>query len=204
MHFKNWSPEYLERYHYDGDYLVVEVAIDGPFDLYDDKDPSPLKARDLKPSVEAYITNCVREIPFAQKMRIDFYFYEFTGDDKEVKLLEKSVRDFFIYQSRVRFVDFKFSIKNGLRSLSIGFIFLFLCIFISHTFLSSPTTLVATFFLEGLSVLGWVSLWNPVQVFLYEIWPIIGNSKTLKRCSTLEMRFQSIEALSERRRYLVD
>ena len=202
MHFKNFSPEYLERYRKEEDVLIVEVTIDSPYDLYDDKDPSPLKARDLKPTVEDYIATCIREIPMGQKLRLDFYFYKFSNDPSEAVALEKSVREFFVYKAKVRFLDFKFKIRNGLKSVAIGLGFLFMCIFISSSFLSTSNTIFERFFLEGLSVLGWVSLWNPVQIFLYEIWPIIANSKTLKRCSKIDMSFQSINDLPEDRKYI--
>jgi len=202
MHFENFSPEYLERYRREGDVIIVEITIDSPYDLYDDKDPSALRARDLKPSVEDYIATCIREIPSGQKVRLDFYFYKFSSDQSEAVILEKSVREFFIYKAKVRLLDFKFKIKNGLKSVFIGLGFLFMCIFISNSFLSTSNTIFERFFLEGLSVLGWVSLWNPVQIFLYEIWPIIASSKTLKRCSKVNMSFQSIDDLPEDRKYI--
>lgn len=202
MIFNNWSKEYLKRYRTEDDCIVIEITIDSPYDLYDDKDPSPLKVRDLKPSIENYILTCIREIPKNKKVRINFYFFKFGISDSEIVNLRKSVKEFFDYRSKVRFVDFKFTIRNGLKSVAIGLVFLFMCIFISNKFLNSPQTLVGRFFLEGLSVLGWVSLWNPVQIFLYEIWPIISNSKNLKRVSKLDFNFKAIESLPEDRKYI--
>lgn len=202
MFFKSWSKEYLKRYRTEGDCIVIEITIDSPYDLYDDKDPSPLKVRDLKPSIEQYILTCIREIPSSSKSRIDFYFYSFGILDEEIDNLRKSVKEFFDYRSKIRMMDFKFKIRNGLKSVLIGLVFLFMCIFISNKFLDSPQTLVGRFFLEGLSVLGWVSLWNPVQIFLYEIWPIIANSKNLIRISKLDFDFKSIDRLPEGRKYI--
>ncbi len=192
MHFRNWHPKYLERYHKEGDTIVIEVAIQSVGDLFEDKDPSPLKLRDLKPSVESYIVNCVREIPFDQKLRVDFCFYDYSGSEHEEERLRKSIKNFFIYRSQVKMLEFKFKIKNGLKSIAIGLSFLFLCIYLSNSIISSDNPIVETFFGEGLSVLGWVSLWNPVQIFLYEIWPILSMSRSLKRCAHVETQFKEI------------
>jgi len=202
MHSQNWSDEYLERYRKEGDLLIIEISLEEPYNLYDDKDPSPLKVRDLKPIIEQYITNCIREIPDKQNVRVDFYFYEISDSVEEKLLLKKSVIDFFIYRTKVRFLDFRYKIKYGLKSTAIGLCFLFFCIYISSSYLNDENGIVEQFFLEGLSVLGWVSLWNPVQVFLYEIWPILTSAKILKRCGEIDYEFKSIDPLSEKRRYI--
>ena len=192
MHFRNWHPKYLERYHKEEDYIVVEVALQSPNELYEDKDPSPLRLRDLRPSVENYIVNCVREIPLDQDVRIDFCFYDFEGAEHQNERIEKSIRNYFLYRSQVKMLEFRFKIKNGLKSIVIGLCFLFLCIYLSHTIIKSDNKLLQTFFGEGLSVLGWVSLWNPIQIFLYEIWPILSMARSFKRCAQLDMNFREI------------
>jgi hypothetical protein len=202
MYSQNWSDEYLQRYRKDGDTYIIEISLQDPFNLYDDKDPSPLKVRDLKPILEQYIFNCLREIPNEDKVRIEFYFYEPPQTQEEKDLLKKSVKDFFSYRCKVRFLDFRLKIKYGLRSTLIGLIFLFFCIYISSVYLKNQNDIVGQFFLEGLSVLGWVSLWNPVQVFLYEIWPILTSAKILRKCSQVEYTFNSINPIAEERRYI--
>lgn len=202
MHSQNFSKEYLERYRKEGDLLIIEISLEEPYNLYDDKDPSPLKVRDLKPIIEQYIANCIREIPDKQKVRVDFYFYSISDSEEEKSLLKKSVRDFFIYRTKIRFLDFRYKIKYGFKSFSIGLCFLFFCIYISTSYLNNDNDIVQKFFLEGLSVLGWVSLWNPVQVFLYEIWPILTSAKILRRCSNIDYTFKSIDPIAEKRRYI--
>ena len=192
MHFRNWHPKFLERYRKEGDTIVIEVALQSVSDLFEDKDPSPIRLRDIKPSVETYIVNCVREIPLDQKLRVDFCFYDYAPSEHDEVRLEKSIRNFFNYSAQVEMLSFKFKIKNGLKSFVIGLCFLFACIYISHTFENSEHNLLQAFFGEGLSVLGWVSLWTPVQIFLYEIWPILSMSRSLRRCSELEISFKEI------------
>jgi len=34
---------------------------------------------------------------------------------------------------------------------------------------------------EGLSVLGWVSMWKPMEIFLYEWWPIRRERRACRR-----------------------
>ena len=47
----------IERYQIEGEMIIIEIAIDEPSAIYNDKDPSPLRLRDFKKNVEKYITN---------------------------------------------------------------------------------------------------------------------------------------------------
>ncbi len=202
MEFSNNSSEYLERYRREGDKILIEISINQPYDLYDDKDPSPLNVRDITPAVEQYIVDCVREIPSSLGIRIDFYFYTFTGDANDVDQLRKSVSDFFKYAAIVKKAEFKNKIMQGLKSLLMGLTFLFLCTYSSHAFVEYSDSLLKAFFIEGVTVLGWVSLWNPVQIFLYEIWPILSQVSILNRCTSIETTFRNVENLPEIRKYI--
>jgi hypothetical protein len=62
---------------------------------------------------------------------------------------------------------------QGVKALQMGIVFLAGCLLLS-TFLSG-TALVSgflgTFLSNGLEIAGWVSLWHPIEIFLYEWWP---------------------------------
>lgn len=192
----------LERFRIDKDTVVIEMALDEPFDIYDDKDPSPLKMRDFSKSVQEYIIEGVLVIPKNKKIRIDFYFYKFNITQEEILLLEKSYKAFFAYEIRLKHYEMKQKLKQGFRSMLSGLLFLFCCMHISRTFFLSDSTLLSSFAAEGLNVLGWVSLWNPVQVFLYELWPISQKRKLLERSLRAQTKFLDILSLPEERRFI--
>jgi hypothetical protein len=54
-----------------------------------------------------------------------------------------------------------------------GIVFLAGCLFLS-AFLSGTALVpgfLGTLFSNGLEIAGWVSLWRPIEIFLYEWWP---------------------------------
>jgi len=192
----------LERYRVEGNVVVIEMALQEPSDIYDDKDPSPLRMRDFKKEVEKYITDCIREIPHAKKLRVEFYFYEFSNEAMEKELLKKSYHDFFAFEIKIKRFELREKIKRGIKSLLIGSTFLFFCILISHLIKDHNDSIFKSFFLEGLNVLGWVSLWNPVQVFLYEIWPIVKERKIMERALHVDVAFKNVEHIPDNRKYI--
>jgi hypothetical protein len=41
---------------------------------------------------------------------------------------------------------------------------------------------------ERLVIGGWVAMWRPLEIFLYDWWPILGEQRTYDRLSRIEVR----------------
>lgn len=203
-HMKINIDEYtaLDRYRIEGDTVIIEMGIEEPFDLYDDKDPSVLNLRDFRKEVQNYIIESIEEIPKSKKIKINIYFDKFSDDIAEVENLRQSFFDFFAFETKLRVHQIRIKIKRGFKSLAVGICFLFFCIIAAHFLGYSNKSLLSELFVEGLTVLGWVSLWTPLQVFLYEIWPLLENIKNFKRVLISSVDFKSVKNLPEPRKYI--
>ncbi|WP_292378317.1 hypothetical protein [Methanosarcina sp. UBA289] len=51
--------------------------------------------------------------------------------------------------------------------MTIAIVFLFLCLLIIRLLSTLEQDLVNTMLSEGLTIIGWVAMWEPVYVFLY-------------------------------------
>jgi hypothetical protein len=43
-------------------------------------------------------------------------------------------------------------------------------------------------FEQGLLIVGWVAMWRPLEIFLYDWWPIVGERRIHGRLSRMEVR----------------
>ncbi|MHC1781704.1 MAG: hypothetical protein AB9891_02890 [Anaerolineaceae bacterium] len=62
---------------------------------------------------------------------------------------------------------------EGFEALQTGLVFMAVCLFIS-LYVSKQEVIpeyLQTFVGQGLSVVGWVSMWKPIDIFLYQWWP---------------------------------
>jgi hypothetical protein len=62
----------------------------------------------------------------------------------------------------------------GLKALQVGVLFLASCLVLAAAIARSnvePGTF-GDIVTQGLTIIGWVSLWRPIEVFLYEWWPL--------------------------------
>lgn len=63
--------------------------------------------------------------------------------------------------------------RHGMMQLQIGLVFLAVCLVLAAFFerMSGLPDLLRTFLVEGFIIVGWVSLWRPVETLLYDWWP---------------------------------
>ena len=67
----------------------------------------------------------------------------------------------------------------------IGLVFLFLCMSVRELALALGHGTVSQILAEGLLILGWVAMWRPLQILLYEWWPIRHHSRVYAKLAAM-------------------
>jgi hypothetical protein len=62
--------------------------------------------------------------------------------------------------------------KQGRTSLLIGLSCLATCLVISKALLHGDAGTWASILRESLTIAGWVAMWRPMQIYLYDWWPL--------------------------------
>jgi hypothetical protein len=70
-------------------------------------------------------------------------------------------------------MEFKHLLKQGRTSLVIGLLFLATCLLISELMLRQAPGTLLSLLRESLTIAGWVAMWRPMQIFLYDWWPLL-------------------------------
>jgi hypothetical protein len=73
--------------------------------------------------------------------------------------------------------------KQGRTSLFIGSVFLAGCLIIISTLLSGKAGTWAIMLHESLTIAGWVAMWRPMQIYLYDWWPLRQRSRIYTKLS---------------------
>ena len=80
-------------------------------------------------------------------------------------------------------------IRTGLISLAIGLAFLSLALTASAALAPwAETYRTISIFREGLLICGWVAMWRPLQIFLYDWWPILGERRIFDRLGRMPVQ----------------
>lgn len=74
----------------------------------------------------------------------------------------------------------------------IGLAFLAACQ-VTATLLTPPAANWQTVAREGLTIIGWVAMWKPLDIYLYRWWPMLGLRRLYQRLSIMpvEVRWAS-------------
>ena len=98
------------------------------------------------------------------------------------------MRHYFGVRAQMKAREFRLLMRHGRVSLAIGLLFLAGCLFLGGfvTRLWPGTT--AGIVREGLTIAGWVAMWRPLQVYLYDWWPLRAEQRILERLARMHVR----------------
>lgn len=172
---------------------LIELRVEQIAHLFDPFDPFPTPTRDLSKTAEDFIVGWARETPSGAALRLLVHLpVAETGEAKERDLADAIARHFAGRAERVR-GDLRELFRVGQVSLLIGLAVLGACILggrlIAEVFGEGP---LARFFSEGLIILGWVANWRPLEIFLYDWWPLAARRRLLQRIANAPVEIRPI------------
>lgn len=107
------------------------------------------------------------------------YLDRLSGAQDETGTLEKSIHEHFARKLELANRELRVLLHRGWISLLIGLAFLGTLLGLSEVVVRQVTPgALALVLRESLVIGGWVALWRPLEIFLYDWWPIVGQRKT--------------------------
>jgi hypothetical protein len=168
---------------------LIEVHVGELKQLFNSMDPTPFRARDLDPRAEEFIAGWASElhaeVPLGLVVHVD---HGVTSSD-EAALLQEAVREFFKQRAVVTRRRLRQLLQVGRTSLLIGIAALTASIALGDV---GSGLLAGTrfggIFRESLLIGGWVAMWRPLEVFLYDWWPVRAEARRFDRLGEMTVR----------------
>jgi hypothetical protein len=163
---------------------VIELRVDEIAQLFHTLDPFPFRERDLDREAEEYIVGWARELPIDQTIRIVVHFPDSVAQTNVARDLNDAFSRYFSHKAGVIQRDLNELFRVGRRSLYIGIFVLIVCLIAAH-FAGGFLVEIAFKRLveESFLILGWVANWRPLEIFLYDWWPIAHRRDLYRRLS---------------------
>jgi hypothetical protein len=172
-----------------GDCGLIEVRVAELRQLFNAIDPSPFREKDLDPNAEEFIVSWAREMPKEARLALLVHLEREAGSSEDADLLRDAVREFFGERARATRRQLRQLFRIGRVSLIIGLAFLAVSIGVGDLMTQiSPGSRLASLVSESLLIGGWVTMWRPLEIFLYEWWPIRAEARLFDRLSTMLVR----------------
>ena len=162
---------------------VVELRVRELRQLFDAMDPSPLREQDLVRSAEDFILESVKQLHGAAAVTLRVH----VGDNPSAADREIATAAIHSHFAR-RAVHFRRTLRDLLRdgwaSLAIGLTFLIVVFALGQLVVRwLGETAWTTLLRESLLIGGWVAMWRPLEIFLYDWWPIGRERRLAERLS---------------------
>lgn len=152
---------------------MIELELKSFLQLFDSFDPAPFHEKELNLDAEEYLYNAVDEFPLRKPLEIMIYLPSADVSAQIETDLKEAIINHFSYKKLLTEIELKRLLYQGRRNLIIALTFLFLCLLVIRLLSAFEESLVNTLFSEGLLIIGWVAMWEPVHIFLYGWWPIV-------------------------------
>jgi hypothetical protein len=173
------SPRDLSGYRRDNGHWLIELRPGELRQLFHRLDPAPFRDKDLDPAVEEYVIEGFRDLGQERQPKIVIHLADIEAGSSEAQSLPAAVKRYFDYRAEQARLELRQLIRRGLASLAIGLGFLFTCLWLRR--LVADNEMLS----EGLQIIGWVALWRPVQIFLYDWWPIFRRQRRFEQIAAL-------------------
>jgi hypothetical protein len=162
--------------------------------LFNSMDPSPFIEKDLDDDAEEFIVSWAQEYSPDTALRLRIYVDQWPvpeRNDKDGKeedpkeMVKTAVHNHFAHRAQLTHHELTRLLKQGRTSLLIGAAFLSTCLGSSQAFLGHEQGTWAEIVRESLTIAGWVAMWRPMQIYLYDWWPVRRRERVFAKLSRM-------------------
>jgi hypothetical protein len=178
------------HYRREGTFTLIEIKLARIEQLFNSLDASPFHEQDLDKEAEDYIVDSVLDLPPDAPLKLVVYLPPEALAEPRVQSTAGSIHHFFAYCHDSTLRKRRLHMREGRLSLALGLTFLFACVMLRQVFFRNSGTLLGEVMSEGLLILGWVAIWRPMEMLLYDWWPITRRGNTYRRLAEIEVELR--------------
>lgn len=167
---------------------TIDIRLSRIAQLFESLDPSPFREKTLDPDAHRYLLACALELDPGQGLRVRLA----VPDDALAAAADITVA--LHHHFRLELEQFERDLRRRTRqgrvALLVALVVLAACSLLRSLLpeaLGGPTGFVG----EGLLILGWVALWRPAEVLLYERWESREERRALSALSVAEVELRA-------------
>ena len=151
---------------------MIELELESLDQLFNSIDPAPFPEKDLDDDIDAFLVSWAREFPDAAPLKVIIHLRKLPRDAQPDELAEAALHHYFAYRADLADREFRQLLRRGRTSLAIGLAFLGTCVGLSRVLAGLSSAPLSAFAQESLLIGGWVAMWRPLEILLYDWWPL--------------------------------
>lgn len=167
----------------------IEIRVRSVQQLFDSRDPAPFRERDLDDDFTEYITATADEFSQGTALRIQILVEESApAEGLSVETIASAIHTHFQYQIDLKRIQLSKLFKTARLFLSIGIVLLLACLAFARLVENHLQWKEGALAIrEGLVIFGWVSLWKPFELILFDWYPLYDRIRLLRKLLKTEV-----------------
>jgi hypothetical protein len=176
---------------------VLELYLSDTRQLFNSMDPAPFRERNLDPEAAAYIVQWAEEVPAARPLGMVVHLGSGPIAATEAAVVRDSVHEYFQRRATATRRQLQQMFRLGRYSLLIALVFLAVVVVIGESLASIVSRERYAALIEHSLVIGaWVALWRPLEIFLYDWWPVRAEARLFDRLGAMDVRVTATSVAS--------
>lgn len=167
---------------------IVGIEVANYAELFNRLDRTPCRYRDLSSDIKQFLSECSRWIPLPRPFILEFQVTAASPDPKCQKDVVDGIHNFFAYLIQVTHSDLAVQRRRILVFVSLSVAFLAGTIVLGNAV--DTTKMIPGLILNGLTVGGWVFLWEALHIAFIRRHDIRTELARLERLVRTEIRFR--------------
>ena len=156
--------------------------------LFNSMDPTPFLNKDLDPEAQAFIETWASGYAPDSRFHITIHIEQWPADGDPSEMLTGAIHNHFSYQAERTRSALKLLLRQGRMSLAIGIVFVTLCLIAADAIETFGDHTGFSIARESLTIVGWVAMWRPLQIFLYDWWPLQRQIRLYHKLSSAHIQ----------------
>lgn len=181
-------------YRREGEYYLIDLNLGSVQQLFNSMDPAPFREKDLEQAAEDYIVSAADDFTLHTPLKLVIHLPRESLAGEQAQSMPQAVHNYFDYRMLVMAHQLRQTLLQGRRALGVGLLFLILCILLQQMIAAlGKEGLFWSILQEGFLISGWVAMWYPINLYLYEWWPIRHRQRLFRKLAQMPIAIRPLD-----------
>ena len=158
--------------------------------LFNSLDPSPFREKDLDDDAEQFLVSWARELHPHADLRLTLYLKEPPAEPEPERWIVDAIHHYFAERAQMIQAELHALLRRGRTSLLVGVPFLVVFTLLAQVVARQLEDPSGALLSEGLLIVGWVAMWRPLEIYLYDWWPIRDRMRLYRRMARMPVELR--------------
>ena len=152
-------------------------------------DPAPFRERDIDPKAEEFIVDWARELRAGKPLGLVVHLSQQKASPEDAVVLQQAIHEYFAQRASATRMRLQRLFRMGRITLLIGILF------VGAANLAGDLVVgvvgrydFGKVLKDSFAIGSWVALWRPIEIFLYDWWPVRDEARLYDRLGAIHVR----------------